>query len=88
MTDGTRPASVVVVGAGQGGYQTAASLREHGYPGRITLIGAEDALPYERPPLSKAYLKGEADEAALRTGRAVHPHTQDLIRLSHELEGG
>lgn len=65
MPDGAQPASVVVVGAGQGGYQTAASLRERGYPGRITLIGAEDALPYERPPLSKAYLKGEADETQL-----------------------
>ncbi|MEU8892677.1 FAD-dependent oxidoreductase [Streptomyces sp. NPDC048442] len=61
----TRPASVVVVGAGQGGYQTAASLRELGYPGRITLISAEDALPYERPPLSKAYLTGTADETQL-----------------------
>ncbi|WP_225835296.1 NAD(P)/FAD-dependent oxidoreductase [Streptomyces sp. NK08204] len=58
-------ASVVVVGAGQGGYQTAASLREQGFPGRITLIGAEDALPYERPPLSQAYLKGEADDSQL-----------------------
>ncbi|MFF0739574.1 NAD(P)/FAD-dependent oxidoreductase [Streptomyces sp. NPDC004111] len=61
----TRPGSVVVVGAGQGGQQTAASLRERGYQGRITLISAEDTLPYERPPLSKAYLKGEADESQL-----------------------
>lgn len=59
------PESVVVVGAGQGGHQTAASLRERGYRGRITLISAEDTLPYERPPLSKAYLKGETDEAQL-----------------------
>ncbi|MFF9074181.1 NAD(P)/FAD-dependent oxidoreductase [Streptomyces sp. NPDC014872] len=65
MADGIRPASVVVIGAGQGGHQTAASLRERGYEGRITLIGEEDALPYERPPLSKAYLKGEADETHL-----------------------
>ncbi|MFI7290377.1 NAD(P)/FAD-dependent oxidoreductase [Streptomyces anulatus] len=65
MADGAQPASVVVVGAGQGGYQTAASLRERGYRGRITLISAEDALPYERPPLSKAYLKGEVDETHL-----------------------
>ncbi|MEU2712145.1 FAD-dependent oxidoreductase [Streptomyces sp. NPDC007205] len=59
MADGAQPTSVVIVGAGQAGYETAASLRERGYPGRITLISAEDALPYERPPLSKAYLKGE-----------------------------
>ncbi|MER5933283.1 FAD-dependent oxidoreductase [Streptomyces sp. NPDC002054] len=60
MADTAQPASVVIVGAGQAGYETAASLRELGYPGRITLIGAEDTLPYERPPLSKEYLKGEA----------------------------
>ncbi|MFE1405184.1 NAD(P)/FAD-dependent oxidoreductase [Streptomyces sp. NPDC058770] len=65
MADGIRPASVVVIGAGQGGHQTAASLRERGYEGRITLIGEEDTLPYERPPLSKAYLKGETDETHL-----------------------
>ncbi|MER6024958.1 FAD-dependent oxidoreductase [Streptomyces sp. NPDC001851] len=59
MADGAQPASVVIVGAGQAGYETAAALRERGYPGRITLISDEDALPYERPPLSKAYLKGE-----------------------------
>ncbi|MFE6868562.1 NAD(P)/FAD-dependent oxidoreductase [Kitasatospora sp. NPDC057692] len=59
------PASVVVVGAGQAGFQTAASLRERGYRGRLVLIDAEDELPYERPPLSKAYLHGEADEAQL-----------------------
>ncbi|MFJ2770623.1 NAD(P)/FAD-dependent oxidoreductase [Streptomyces sp. NPDC087300] len=60
MAPGTPPASVVVVGAGQGGFQTAASLRDRGYTGRITLISAEDALPYERPPLSKAFLKDDA----------------------------
>ncbi|WP_330299305.1 NAD(P)/FAD-dependent oxidoreductase [Streptomyces sp. NBC_00503] len=58
-------AHVVVVGAGQAGYQTAASLRERGHRGRITLIGDEGVLPYERPPLSKAYLKGETDETQL-----------------------
>ncbi|MFI5687608.1 NAD(P)/FAD-dependent oxidoreductase [Streptomyces sp. NPDC051636] len=65
MSHHVQPASVVVVGAGQGGYRTAASLREQGFAGRITLISAEDALPYEWPPLSKAYLKGEADETQL-----------------------
>ncbi|WJV44612.1 NAD(P)/FAD-dependent oxidoreductase [Streptomyces flavofungini] len=59
MTGDAQPPSVVIVGAGQGGYETAASLREHGYRGRVTLISAEDALPYERPPLSKACLKGD-----------------------------
>ncbi|MFI0975446.1 NAD(P)/FAD-dependent oxidoreductase [Streptomyces sp. NPDC021093] len=74
---------VVIVGAGQGGYQTAASLRELGHPGRITLISAEDVLPYERPPLSKAYLKGTADETQLW----LRPVTY-YVRRSIDLVGG
>lgn len=53
---------IVIVGAGQGGLQAAISLRQEGHDGSITLIGAEDGLPYQRPPLSKAYLKGGAAE--------------------------
>lgn len=53
---------VVIVGAGHGGGALAALLRDKEYPGRITLIGAEPVLPYQRPPLSKAWLSGEADE--------------------------
>lgn len=50
---------VVIVGAGQGGFQVAASLRAHGYAAPITLIGDEPHLPYQRPPLSKEYLLGK-----------------------------
>jgi 3-phenylpropionate/trans-cinnamate dioxygenase ferredoxin reductase component len=50
---------VVIVGAGQGGFQVAASLRAGGYQGSITLIGDEPHLPYQRPPLSKEYLLGK-----------------------------
>lgn len=58
---------IVIIGAGQGGFQAAASLRQEGFGGQITLIGAEPGLPYQRPPLSKAYLKtGEADKLDLR----------------------
>ncbi|MGI3166261.1 NAD(P)/FAD-dependent oxidoreductase [Pseudooceanicola sp. 200-1SW] len=58
---------VVIVGAGQGGLQAAMSLRQEGHEGPITLIGAEPGLPYQRPPLSKAYLKtGEAAKLTLR----------------------
>lgn len=56
---------IVIVGAGQGGLQAAISLRQEGFSGAITLIGAEAGLPYQRPPLSKAYLK-TGDAAALR----------------------
>jgi len=55
----------VIIGAGQGGFQAAASLREHGYAAPITLIGNEGMLPYQRPPLSKAYLLGEMDAERL-----------------------
>jgi 3-phenylpropionate/trans-cinnamate dioxygenase ferredoxin reductase subunit len=53
------PERVVIVGAGQAGAQVAVSLRQLGYGGEITLLGEERQLPYQRPPLSKAYLSGE-----------------------------
>jgi len=56
---------IVIAGAGQAGFQLAASLREERFTGSITLIGDEPDLPYQRPPLSKAYLKGEAGEDKL-----------------------
>lgn len=49
----------VVIGAGHAGGQVVASLRQEGYEGEIVLIGEEPQLPYQRPPLSKAYLSGE-----------------------------
>ena len=49
----------VIIGAGQGGFQAAASLRQEGFDGRVVLIGDEPVLPYQRPPLSKSYLAGE-----------------------------
>ena len=48
---------IVIVGGGHGGSQIAASLRGEGYDGRLTLVTAEADLPYQRPPLSKAFLK-------------------------------
>jgi NADPH-dependent 2,4-dienoyl-CoA reductase/sulfur reductase-like enzyme len=58
--------SVVIVGAGQAGFQVAASLRQDGYEGRVTLIGNEPGVPYQRPPLSKGYLTGKVDLDAIR----------------------
>ena len=52
---------VVIVGAGQAGYQCSESLRLEGYEGKITLVGDEPLLPYQRPPLSKDYLLGNTD---------------------------
>ncbi|MGH7054379.1 MAG: NAD(P)/FAD-dependent oxidoreductase [Stellaceae bacterium] len=62
---GVALSGVAIIGAGQGGYQAAASLRESGFDGRIVLIGDEDCLPYQRPPLSKSYLAGESPLAEL-----------------------
>ena len=58
-------ACVVIVGAGHAGGSVAAFLRQYGHEGRIVLIGDEPLLPYQRPPLSKAWLKGEADADSL-----------------------
>ncbi|WP_276206736.1 NAD(P)/FAD-dependent oxidoreductase [Streptomyces griseoruber] len=55
---------VVVVGAGMAGVQTAVALREQGFGGTVTLIGAEPHQPYDRPPLSKAVLLGKAEGSA------------------------
>lgn len=58
-------AEIVIVGAGQGGFQAAMSLRDGGFQGRIRLIGDEPGLPYQRPPLSKAYLTGKSNRTSL-----------------------
>ena len=58
--------SVVVIGAGQAGFQAAASLRDQKFAGSITLVGDEVEIPYQRPPLSKAYLDGKTDAAGLQ----------------------
>jgi 3-phenylpropionate/trans-cinnamate dioxygenase ferredoxin reductase subunit len=58
-------ATVAIVGAGQAGFQAASSLRESGFAGRIVLVGDEGCLPYQRPPLSKAHLKGAPNDADL-----------------------
>ncbi|MFJ3231482.1 NAD(P)/FAD-dependent oxidoreductase [Streptomyces sp. NPDC086787] len=56
---------VIVVGAGLAGLRAAERLRARGYDGRLTLVGAEDRPPYDRPPLSKAVLTGETDDTSL-----------------------
>lgn len=58
-------AHVVILGAGHAGGTAAALLRQYGHTGKITLVGEEPIPPYQRPPLSKAWLKGEADADSL-----------------------
>ena len=55
----------VIVGAGMAGGKAAETLREEGFDGRVVLIGAEPERPYERPPLSKDYLRGESERAGV-----------------------
>jgi 3-phenylpropionate/trans-cinnamate dioxygenase ferredoxin reductase subunit len=77
MTDGP----VIIVGAGHGGYQVAASLRQAGFAGRICLLNDEAHLPYQRPPLSKAYIKGSAgpDSLMFRPEKFYHDQKIELI---------
>ena len=55
----------VIVGAGQAGLQLAESLRLEGFDGEILLLGSEHHAPYQRPPLSKAWLAGESADDRL-----------------------
>jgi 3-phenylpropionate/trans-cinnamate dioxygenase ferredoxin reductase component len=73
--------SVVIVGAGQAGFQAAASLRQEGYEGRIVLVGDEPGVPYQRPPLSKAYLMGKINLEAMcfRPEKFFTDHRIELV---------
>jgi 3-phenylpropionate/trans-cinnamate dioxygenase ferredoxin reductase subunit len=77
MTAGT----VLIAGAGHAGFQLAVSLRQLGYKGRVCLINDEAHLPYQRPPLSKAYLKGEGrpDSLMFRPEKFYHDQQIELI---------
>lgn len=72
----------VIIGGGQAGAQAAQSLRQRGFAGAIVLIGAEDRLPYQRPPLSKAYLAGEmtAERLTLRPA-ALYENENITLKL-------
>lgn len=74
---------IVIVGAGQAGFEAAAALREAGHDGAITLVGAEPHAPYERPPLSKQFLAPDADpgpdSVALRPAEFYQRQGIDLV---------
>src|SRR3954449_887592 len=73
------PTTHVIVGAALAGAKAAEALRQEGFDGRIVLVGSETELPYERPPLSKEYLRGEAPREKAR----VH---EDGFYESHDIE--
>jgi 3-phenylpropionate/trans-cinnamate dioxygenase ferredoxin reductase subunit len=62
----SNPSTFVIVGAGMAGGKAAETLREEGFDGRVVMVGAESHRPYERPPLSKDYLRGEGGVAWLQ----------------------
>ncbi len=59
------PQTIVIIGAGQAGAQAVATLRAEGFAGAITMVGDEPFAPYQRPPLSKAYLMGTMERERL-----------------------
>lgn len=63
---------VVIIGAGQGGVQAAVSLREAGYTGPVTLLNDEPAAPYQRPPLSKAFMLRKVEASGLQLRNAEY----------------
>src|SRR5512132_3832541 len=74
----------VIVGASLAGAKAAETLREAGFDGRVVLIGAEPERPYERPPLSKEYLRGEAGREKVW----VHDDERFYARMQIELRAG
>jgi 3-phenylpropionate/trans-cinnamate dioxygenase ferredoxin reductase subunit len=79
MSDG-----VVIAGGGQAGFQTAYSLRAEGYEGPITLIGEEPHVPYQRPPLSKAFVLGKQNEAQVLLRPESFYRDRDIRFLADE----
>ena len=84
------PRTVAVIGAGLAGGKAVEALRAEGFDGRLVLFGAEPHRPYERPPLSKAYLMGKAERESV----FVHPadwygeHEVDLRTAAYMLAVG
>ncbi|MEC8041157.1 MAG: FAD-dependent oxidoreductase [Pseudomonadota bacterium] len=79
---------IVVVGAGQAGASLVAKLRSLGFEGEVTLIGAEPVLPYQRPPLSKAYLLGDmALERLYLRPESFYADNNITLRLGTEVTG-
>ena len=83
----SRPAPIVIVGAGQAGMQMCDVLRRRGFEGDLTLVGEESALPYQRPPLSKQFLGGDmAEERLFFRPRTYYEKHAVTIRLECRVE--
>ena len=95
------PQRIVIIGAGLAGATVAVTLRDEGFDGEIQLIGAERQLPYNRPPLSKGYLRGEERledqlvnppgiyaEKSIRLGLGTRAMAIDATKKHVEVEDG
>jgi len=83
----TSERTFVIVGAALAGAKAAETLRSEGFDGRVVLIGNEDVLPYERPPLSKEYLRGEAGPEVPRVHEADFYDQQHIdLRLGTQVQ--
>lgn len=78
--------SVIIIGAGHAGFQCAAALRQQAFEGEVTLIGDEEHLPYQRPPLSKGYLLGKVRKDDLAFRGADFFDTHRIRRLTGRVE--
>jgi 3-phenylpropionate/trans-cinnamate dioxygenase ferredoxin reductase subunit len=76
---------IVIIGGGHGGSQIAASLRSDGYDGPLTLISAEPDLPYQRPPLSKAFLKDPKHDLLPLRPESFYIKNNVALRLGTEV---
>ena len=87
MTETQTQADVVIVGASHAGSEVGAKLRQGGFTGSIALIGTEPYLPYQRPPLSKAFLAGETtEEQLLIRSEGAYEKANIDIHLSNTVE--
>jgi 3-phenylpropionate/trans-cinnamate dioxygenase ferredoxin reductase subunit len=78
----SEPNTVVIVGGGQAGATAAFALRKEGFAGRVVLVAEEDETPYERPPLSKEFLRGEKplEQAYVKPLSAYEDEGIELLR--------
>src|ERR1044072_710838 len=79
----SEPRSMLVVGAGIAGWRTAKEARKAGFDGSVTVIGDEEELPYDRPPLSKEVLSGAREPDSIRL-----TDEDEISTLDIDLRGG
>ncbi len=77
---------IVIVGTGHAGVQAAASLREEGFEGKLSLVGDDDDLPYHKPPLSKAFLKDSEPRPQVLRAEAFYEGAGVDLRLGRRVE--